>query len=216
MVKKNQIKKDVWFDADNLKLILLCAIFGMFGVHKFAQQKTGQGIAFILLDLTVVGLVVTFVWSLINLIQFTTKTTNPTGNIICGFVLIFVNIFAVSNVSLSEYAFLKRPHLFDGFDNVEIHIKDVAKQPDFNSDFVADTNVFNNNVSFKTSCRSTTNIVDNKSLYTVHCDCDVDKNGKHFHDSFDDTKQYDRHLKSSEQDCKKRCSEWCKLRSEAF
>ncbi|MCQ2574589.1 MAG: hypothetical protein MJ156_00600 [Alphaproteobacteria bacterium] len=214
MVKKN--KSTNMFDADNLRLILLCAIFGIFGVHKFAQHKIGQGIAFILLDLTVIGFVITCIWSLVNLIQFTTKNTNPSGNIICGFILIFVNIFAMSNIGISEYDLLNKRNVFSDKNTIVVKNEVTKKQPKFDSKFFIDENMFNNNTSYKTSCKSTTNIVNGKSTYTMHCDCDIDKNGKHFHDSFDDTKQYDRILTAAEQDCKKRCSSWCKLRSESF
>ena len=80
----NQTKQNVYFDNENLKLILICFLFGIFGVHKFMQGKKGQGICFILLDLTIIGLLISFVWAFFNLFSLTFKSGNKAGNMIIG------------------------------------------------------------------------------------------------------------------------------------
>lgn len=105
-MKKRSVQKKVqkntdscgWFDTDNARLIILCAIFGMFGVHKFVQGKKGQGWLFILLDLTIIGLVVTWIWSLIDLVKFTVKKGNKPGNMILGSVFLLFGIISLSAV----------------------------------------------------------------------------------------------------------------------
>ena len=79
-----------WFDTANARLIILCALFGFVGAHKFAQGKKGQGWLFIILDLTIVGLLVTAIWAFLDLLFLTIKKDNKPGNMIFGaFFLLF-------------------------------------------------------------------------------------------------------------------------------
>ena len=79
-----------WFDTDNARLIILCALFGFVGAHKFAQGKKGQGWLFIILDLTIVGLLITAIWAFLDLLFLTIKKDNKPGNMIFGaFFLLF-------------------------------------------------------------------------------------------------------------------------------
>ncbi|MBR3510784.1 MAG: TM2 domain-containing protein [Alphaproteobacteria bacterium] len=89
-VKSNN---EIYFDNENLKLILICFLFGVFGVHKFMQGKKGQGICFILLDLTVFGILVSFIWAFCNLISFTFQKNNKIGNMIVGTVCLCGGLF---------------------------------------------------------------------------------------------------------------------------
>lgn len=79
-----KVSENVYFDNENLKLILICFLFGVFGVHKFMQGKKGQGICFILLDLTIFGILISFIWAFCNLISLTFKSGNKVGNMIVG------------------------------------------------------------------------------------------------------------------------------------
>ena len=81
-----------WFDNENARLIILCSVFGVFGAHKFAQGKKGQGWLFILLDLTVIGILVAAIWALIDLVFLTVNKTNKPGNIILGSAFIMCNL----------------------------------------------------------------------------------------------------------------------------
>ena len=87
-VKKRQvreIKNDCsWFDTENARLIILCALFGFVGAHKFAMGKKGQGWCFILLDLTIVGILISAIWAFIDLLFLTIKKDNKPGNMIFG------------------------------------------------------------------------------------------------------------------------------------
>lgn len=86
-----------WFDTDNARLIILCALFGFVGAHKFAQGKNGQGWLFIILDLTIVGIIVSAVWAFIDLLFLTIKQDNKPGNMILGSVfLLFGMILPLS------------------------------------------------------------------------------------------------------------------------
>jgi TM2 domain-containing membrane protein YozV len=86
-----EVKNDCsWFDTDNARLIILCALFGFVGAHKFAQGKKGQGWLFIILDLTIVGVLVTAIWAFLDLLFLTIKKDNKPGNMIFGaFFLLF-------------------------------------------------------------------------------------------------------------------------------
>ena len=84
--KSEKINNNVYFDVENVKLILICFLFGIFGVHKFMQGKKGQGICFILLDLTIFGVIVSLIWAFCNLIALTFKSGNKVGNMIVGTV----------------------------------------------------------------------------------------------------------------------------------
>jgi TM2 domain-containing membrane protein YozV len=46
---------------------VLLIFLGIFGAHRFYLGKIGSGIVMLLLSLTVVGLIVTFIWSFIDL-----------------------------------------------------------------------------------------------------------------------------------------------------
>ena len=80
-----EVKNDCsWFDTDNARLIILCALFGVVGAHKFAMGKKGQGWLFIILDLTIIGIIVSAVWAFIDLLFLTIKKDNKPGNMIMG------------------------------------------------------------------------------------------------------------------------------------
>jgi len=48
--------------------LLLCWFLGIFGVHRFYAGKNGSGVAMFILSITVFGLVVTGIWTLIDFI----------------------------------------------------------------------------------------------------------------------------------------------------
>ena len=96
IVKQENGEACSWFDTENARLIIFCALFGIFGVHKFAQKKIFQGICFILLDLTIVGLVVSWIWAWFGLIALTVKKDNKPGNMIFGTVFIWISVLSMS------------------------------------------------------------------------------------------------------------------------
>ena len=49
---------------------ILSFLFGVLGVHRFYLGRTGTGILMVILSLTVVGLIVTGLWSLIDTIRY--------------------------------------------------------------------------------------------------------------------------------------------------
>lgn len=95
-VKQENVNTCSWFDTENARLIIFCALFGIFGVHKFAQKKIFQGICFILLDLTIIGLIISWLWAWFGLIALTVKKDNKPGNMIFGSVFIWISILSIS------------------------------------------------------------------------------------------------------------------------
>ncbi len=83
--------KNSW-NTKKTRTMLLCALLGIFGIHKFYQGKKGQGIMFILLDLTVIGFLITAIWSFINLIQLTINEENTDKEFAIGIILIILGI----------------------------------------------------------------------------------------------------------------------------
>lgn len=81
--------KNSW-NTKKTRTMLLCAFLGIFGIHKFYQGKKGQGILFILLDLTVIGVFITAIWTFINLIQLTIDEENTDKEFAIGIILIIL------------------------------------------------------------------------------------------------------------------------------
>ncbi|WP_407965033.1 TM2 domain-containing protein [Bartonella sp. C271] len=64
-----------------LMLALICWFTGMFGTHRFIVGKVGTGIVMLVLSLSVVGLIVTAVWAILDFVfilagSFTDKNGN--------------------------------------------------------------------------------------------------------------------------------------------
>lgn len=55
-------------DRKILPAFLLCFLLGPFGAHRFYAGKTGTGVAMLVLTLSIIGVVVTGVWALVDLI----------------------------------------------------------------------------------------------------------------------------------------------------
>ncbi len=51
-----------------LPAFLLCFFLGPFGAHRFYAGRVGSGVAMLILTLTIVGVVVTGIWALVDLI----------------------------------------------------------------------------------------------------------------------------------------------------
>jgi len=67
-MKKTNNKSD-----KQLLITLLLSIFvGAFGIHRFYVGKIGSGIAMLLLTLSFIGLLVTGIWALIDIITIAT------------------------------------------------------------------------------------------------------------------------------------------------
>lgn len=100
--KKSDNYTNNWFDTENARLIILCAILGIFGAHKFAQHKKGQGILFLLLDLTVIGILITGLWAFLDLVFLTAKRDNKPGNMIFGSIFLLVQLTATMSIGTSN------------------------------------------------------------------------------------------------------------------
>ena len=51
-----------------LVLALACAVFGVFGLHRFVVGKVGTGLLMLVLTCTAIGMFITVVWTLIDFI----------------------------------------------------------------------------------------------------------------------------------------------------
>ena len=63
-----------WFQpddwSDRIGAVLFAFFLGTLGIHRFYLGKTGSGIVMLLLTCTVVGLLVTGIWALIDAIRY--------------------------------------------------------------------------------------------------------------------------------------------------
>ena len=57
-------------DRNKFVAALLAFFLGTLGIHRFYLGRTGSGIAMLLLTLSVVGLVVSFPWALIDTVRY--------------------------------------------------------------------------------------------------------------------------------------------------
>jgi len=62
-------------------LALVCLFLGGFGIHRFMVGKTGSGIAMLLLTCSIIGVLVTGAWALIDFIMILSGSfTDKDGN----------------------------------------------------------------------------------------------------------------------------------------
>ncbi len=92
------------WNTEKTRTMILCSLLGIFGVHKFYQGKTAQGVIFILLDITIIGILITAIWAFINLIQLTINKKNTDKEFIVGIVLLLLNsVFSCITIKNTEY-----------------------------------------------------------------------------------------------------------------
>lgn len=56
-------------DKKILPAFILAFFLGMFGIHRFYVGKIGSGVAMLILTITVVGMIVSGIWALIDWIM---------------------------------------------------------------------------------------------------------------------------------------------------
>ena len=65
--------KQAHSDKDWLVALLLCFFFGALGFHRFYVGKVGTGILMLILTITLIGALISIIWSFIDLIMILTK-----------------------------------------------------------------------------------------------------------------------------------------------
>jgi TM2 domain-containing membrane protein YozV len=57
-------------DRNKYVAALLAFFFGVLGIHRFYLGRNGSGVLMIVLSITVVGLIVTSIWAIIDMIRY--------------------------------------------------------------------------------------------------------------------------------------------------
>lgn len=55
-------------------LAIVCWLFGVLGVHRFLVGRIGSGVVMLVLTCTVIGIIVTSIWVLVDLVYILTGT----------------------------------------------------------------------------------------------------------------------------------------------
>ncbi len=70
-------------NKERLVALLFCWFLGIFGAHRFYVGKKGSAWAMLLLSITVVGMVITGVWVLVDLIMIVSGNfKDKNGNVV--------------------------------------------------------------------------------------------------------------------------------------
>jgi len=102
-MKKQTRKKEAGFVTDRIADMVLCAFFGIFGAHKFRQGKIKTGILFIILDLTIIGILATMICSFVDLVLMTIDRNNSKNEFALGLVLLVFMFAWQSSIGRSRY-----------------------------------------------------------------------------------------------------------------
>jgi len=77
MKTKNQSKLS---DKSKTSALLLCMFLGTIGAHQFYVGKVARGMIMLLLSLTIIGLFITSLWALVDMVTIITgKFTDDEG-----------------------------------------------------------------------------------------------------------------------------------------
>lgn len=85
-------------NTEKSRTMLLCGLFGIFGVHEFYQKHYLKGAIYILLDLTVVGIVFSAIWAFISLAKMTLNKKNTDEEFVFGTIALLISLLITISI----------------------------------------------------------------------------------------------------------------------
>lgn len=73
-VEEKNVAKGAVSEKNFLTTLIICIFLGVLGIHRFYIGKVGSGIAMLLFSLSGLGLIVSLVWWLVDIIVLATGT----------------------------------------------------------------------------------------------------------------------------------------------
>ncbi len=86
-------------NTEKSRIMLLCGLFGIFGVHEFYQKHYLKGTIHIFLDLTVVGIIFSAIWAMISLSKMTLNKKNSDEEFVFGTIFLLISLFITVSIA---------------------------------------------------------------------------------------------------------------------
>ncbi|MGN0929982.1 MAG: hypothetical protein ACI4N3_05065 [Alphaproteobacteria bacterium] len=80
-------------NTEKSRIMLLCGIFGIFGFHEFYQKHYLKGSIYILLDLTIFGIIISALWAILSLLKMVLNKKNTDEEFVLGIIFLIIQLF---------------------------------------------------------------------------------------------------------------------------